>query len=199
MASGLSQTGFTFYDLNALRHSAAESAPMLKDGGGRGSVVELDFYYAKTLLAMGDEEVVRTAIAALGRAVPGVYGSLVQSDVVDSAVVRAPSAVSHFSPASFEFLPAIQSRALGNWFWAGDWIDRGGHRSWSQEKAYVTGLQAAKCAVLKTLGREAAAKVQDPMDVEPDEPHIIAGRAAARATRALLETFFAPGSVSLKG
>lgn len=192
MAPGLEQVGFTFYDLNALGHvdaaatAGTQGASATTKAGGRGSLIEIDFYYASTLLKQSDEEVVSTALAALRRALPSAYGSLTGADVSDSAVVRAPSAVSHFAPGCYQHLPAVQSQALGNWFWAGDWIDRGGHRSWSQEKALVTGLQAARCAAAQLLGPNAAQRVQEPMDVEPDEPHVLLGRSVARALRAVL-------------
>lgn len=180
MAPGLEQVGFTVYDLNALGHVDAQ--------GAAGSLVEVDFYYAKALLGMADEEVVRTALAALRRALPSTYGALTAFDVSDSAVVRAPAAVSHFAPGCYEHLPAVQSRALANWFWAGDWVDRGGHRSWSQEKALVTGLQAARCATAHVLGDGPARRVQQPLDVEADEPHVALGRDVARALRAVIPT-----------
>ena len=63
--------------------------------------------------------------------------------VEDVAVVRVGNAVSHFAPGTYRNFPGIRSESLENLCFAGDWVDRGGHRSWSQEKAYVTGLQAA--------------------------------------------------------
>lgn len=48
-----------------------------------------------------------------------------------------------------------------------------------QERAYVTGLSAANLVVSK-LGVGAPANI---LGVEPDEPHIAAGRAAVRALR----------------
>jgi hypothetical protein len=214
MAAGLEQVGFTFYDLNALQDDARGGPGGPRDGAGGhggsrgggpdgstggaaegagggagtdgGSLIEIDFYYARTLLEMDDDMVIATAIAALRRALPSVYGSLeLQRDVRDSAVVRVPRAVSHFAPGCYEHLPQIESRALSNWFWAGDWVDRGGHRSWSQEKALVTGMQAAKAAARRVLGPGPSARVQVPLDVEPDEPHVQAARAVANALRGL--------------
>lgn len=42
-------------------------------------------------------------------------------------------AVSHFFPGAFQHLPNVQvSKELPQLFMCGDWIARGGHRSWSQ-------------------------------------------------------------------
>lgn len=55
-----------------------------------------------------------------------------------------------------------------------------------QEKAAVTGYQAARAAAAALLGPGAAARVARPLPVEADEPHVAAGRAAARALRPLV-------------
>ena len=94
-------------------------------------------------------------------------------------------------------------------------VDRGGHASWSQEKALVTGLQAARAAaaVLPKVppgegggegggeaggeggGEGAPARMRsvkrlsaadlEPLEVEPTEPHVQAARALNRATNGL--------------
>lgn len=43
------------------------------------------------------------------------------AQVVDSAVMRAPRAVTHFSPGSYAARPA-QETGLRNLFLAGDWV-----------------------------------------------------------------------------
>ena len=85
-------------------------------------------------------------------------------------------------------MPGITSESLENFAFAGDWIDRGGHRSWSQEKALVTGLQAARATVegLAALGAADLADVPAPLDVEEDEPHVALGRSALKAVRGAL-------------
>ena len=69
-----------------------------------------------------------------------------QAQLAHSSVLRAGGAVSHFTPGSFRNLPALAAPSLDNFYFAGDWIDRSGHKSWSQEKALVTGLQASSRA-----------------------------------------------------
>ena len=69
------------------------------------------------------------------------------------------------------------------------------HGSWSQEKAFVTGVEAA-AAVLDECSADAgaAARARDSIvPLEPDEPLVGAGRTAARAFREALGGEKAPG------
>jgi uncharacterized protein with NAD-binding domain and iron-sulfur cluster len=61
---------------------------------------------------------------------------------------------------------------------SGDWIITR-HGSWSQEKAYVTGLEAANL-VCDRFQQGAKAFIRP---VEPDEPHIQLGRTLNRTVR----------------
>eukprot|EP00752_Nemacystus_decipiens_P010064 g8968.t1 len=174
MAPGLEQAGLTFYHLNKLQdvYRSQES-----------SVVEVDMYHASPLLPMKDEGIVETALQALNTALPKLR---VSSDMLeDFAVVRAPQAVSHFFPGAFQHLPRVQASAeLPEVFMCGDWINRGGHRSWSQEKALVEGRRAA-AGVCKYLGvREGY--YPNVLPVEEDEPHIALGRSALKELRSAL-------------
>ena len=92
-------------------------------------------------------------------------------------MVRIPQGVTHFAPGSYRYLlPATTS--FENLFMAGDWIVTR-HGSWSQEKAYVTGLEAAN-RVIAALGQGQPAEI---LPVIPDEPHIQALRAVNRFVR----------------
>ena len=64
---------------------------------------------------------------------------------------------------------------------SGDWIVTR-HGSWSQEKAYVTGLEAAN-RVVDLLGMGTAASITP---IVPDEPHIQAARAVNNTVRQLV-------------
>ncbi|NJS16340.1 MAG: amine oxidase, partial [Nostocaceae cyanobacterium CSU_2_110] len=87
-----------------------------------------------------------------------------------SSVIRLPQAVTHFSPGSYKYmLPARTS--FDNVFMSGDWITSH-HGSWSQEKAYVTGLEAANL-VVSYLGQGVNANI---LPLETDEPHIQTAR-----------------------
>ncbi|CAI5519546.1 unnamed protein product [Closterium sp. Naga37s-1] len=146
-------TGWTFFDLNAI-HDEYKDEPC--------TVVEADFYHANQYLPMSDEAIVATVMRYLATCIP----AFASSQVTDSAVVRFPRAVTHFSPGSYQhLLPATTS--FTNLFMAGDWIVTR-HGSWSQEKAYVTGLEAAN-RVVRLVGEGEAATI---IPVERDEEHI---------------------------
>jgi uncharacterized protein with NAD-binding domain and iron-sulfur cluster len=106
--------------------------------------------------------------------------ALRNAKVLDSAVVRLPNSVTWFSPGSYPLLPATRSTAFENVKYCGDYV-RSSHGSWSQEKAYVTGMEAANACV----GREVAT----PIPLEPDEPHVKLARQAAKAMRDALGPF----------
>lgn len=74
------------------------------------------------------------------------------ASVVDVAVVRLPNAVNWYFPGSYRLLPEARSSTFDNVFFAGD-IVKSHHGSWSQEKAFVTGIEAANAI----LGRCALA------------------------------------------
>lgn len=146
-------TGWTFFDLNAL-HDEYRDAP--------GSVVEVDFYHANQFLPLEDEEIVAIVQQYLATCIPDFQ----TAKVVHSTVVRLPRAVTHFAPGSYRYL-LHPTTSFANVFMSGDWIVNR-HGSWSQEKAYVTGLEAANL-VIQHLRHGKPASI---LPVEPDEPHI---------------------------
>lgn len=160
-------TGWTFFDLNAL-HDEYKNEP--------GSVIEVDYYHANQLLPLSDEQVVNLTQKDLAGCIP-TFGD---AQVVDQAVVRISQGVSHFAPGSYRYLlPGTTS--FNNVFMSGDWIVTR-HGSWSQEKAYVTGLEAANRVVdLLDMGTAAAIT-----PIVPDEPHIQAARAVNKTVRQLV-------------
>lgn len=86
--------------------------------------------------------------------------------IVDGSVIRLPRAVTHFAPGSYQYLLPAQT-SFENLFMSGDWIVNR-HGSWSQEKAFVTGLEAANL-VIDRLKQGVKAQI---LPVEADEPHI---------------------------
>lgn len=133
----LKETGFCIYDLQRMHEEFAVENVLQYNN--RTAVLEIDFYRADSIADMNNDEVVNLAlktIAATFRVSP-----LKGSSVIDSAVLRARSAVSHFAPNSASYSPDVK---IGSGIYAcGDWIDRNGHASWSTEKSVVTGRQAA--------------------------------------------------------
>ncbi|UBF24646.1 FAD-dependent oxidoreductase [Kovacikia minuta CCNUW1] len=170
-------TGWTFFDLNAL-HDEYLNEP--------GSVVEVDFYHANQFLPLDDETIGAIAHRYLATCVPAFQ----TATVIDRSVIRLPKAVTHFAPGSYRsLLPAVTS--FENVFMSGDWVITR-HGSWSQEKAYVTGLEAANLIIDRfQFGTKATI-----IPIEPDEPHIQIARSLTRWVRgwgkALLPDFWLP-------
>jgi uncharacterized protein with NAD-binding domain and iron-sulfur cluster len=100
------------------------------------------------------------------------------ANVVDAAVVRLPAGVNWYYPGSYADLPDLRSRAVRNAYFVGDLV-KTRHGSWSQEKAYVTGMEAANAI----LGRPAMHGI---VPLDEDEPHVAAGRKAVSAARSVL-------------
>ena len=148
-----STTGWTFFDLNAI-HDDYKDLP--------GSVIEVDFYHANQYLPMSDEDIVTMVQKDLAQCIP----EFSSATVTNHNVVRLPNAVTHFSPGSYQYLQTAHS-PISNVLMSGDWVITQ-HGSWSQEKAYVTGLEAAN-HVIKQLGQGQQANI---IPIEPDEPHI---------------------------
>jgi uncharacterized protein with NAD-binding domain and iron-sulfur cluster len=163
-------TGWTFFDLNVL-HDEYKDEP--------GSVIEADFYHANQLLPQSDEQIIAKVYGDLATCVP----EFKQAKVIDSSVIRVRQGVTHFAPGSYQYLLRGKT-SIPNLYMSGDWIITN-HGSWSQEKAYVTGLEAANLVIEKfDLGNQAQI-----IPVEPDEPHIQAARTINRTMRNLVESF----------
>mmetsp|Transcript_34567 Transcript_34567/g.81585 ORF Transcript_34567/g.81585 Transcript_34567/m.81585 type:complete len:131 (+) Transcript_34567:3-395(+) len=96
------------------------------------------------------------------------------ANVADAWVGRSVSAVSWFSPGSFQLRPPLQTR-VPNLVCAGDWVRMGarehGAKGLCQERAYASGLQAANSLGLGS-GEEVAV-----LQVRPAEPQVAIGRA----------------------
>ncbi|MEW6496595.1 MAG: FAD-dependent oxidoreductase [Cyanobacteriota bacterium] len=161
-----STTGWTFFNLNVL-HDEYRDEP--------GSVIEADFYHANQLLSLNDEQIVQKVQRDLATCVPA-FGA---AKVIDSSVIRVPQGVTHFAPGSYQYLLRAKTD-IENVLMSGDWIITR-HGSWSQEKAYVTGLEAANL-VTEYFGRGSKANI---IPIEPDEPHIQVARTINQTIRGL--------------
>lgn len=164
-------TGWTFFDLNALHDEFKQES---------GSVIEADFYHANQFLPLEDDEIIQIVQNYLTTCIPA-FG---QAKVIDKSVVRMRQAVTHFFPGSYQYLlPAKTS--ISNLWMSGDWIITR-HGSWSQEKAYVTGLEAANLIIDQfKLGKPA-----DIIPVEPDENHIQVLRQVNQSIRQFSQSVF---------
>ena len=146
-------------------------------------MIECDYYHAGPIMQLSDEAAVKVALEGLHMLLPKHFGpaEAEQKSLLHYSVLRAPQAVSHFFPGAFRHLPSGVAPSLDNFYLAGDWIDRAGHRSWSQEKALVTGLEAAAAATaqLRAEGMPLSSAAQGgseaallPLEVEATEPHV---------------------------
>lgn len=163
-------TGWTFFDLNVLHDEYREES---------GSVIEADFYHANQLLPMSDAQIVAKVHRDLATCIPEFR----TAQVVDSSIIRVRQGVTHFAPGSYQYLLKAQT-SLPNVFVSGDWVITS-HGSWSQEKAYVTGLEAAN-AIIDRFGMGRKAEI---IPIEADEPHIQIARTVNKSLRHLAQNF----------
>ena len=161
-------TGWTFFDLNNLHDEYKDLS---------GSVIEVDFYHANQLLTMNDEQIIKKVHQDLTTCIPG----FADANIIDSRVIKVRQGVTHFAPGSYQYLLSANS-PITNLYLSGDWVITG-HGSWSQEKAYVTGLEAANL-VIETLGGNSAQIIP----VEADEPHIQLGRVINKNLRQIIDS-----------
>jgi uncharacterized protein with NAD-binding domain and iron-sulfur cluster len=171
-------TGGTLFDLNAIHDRYRDEV---------NSVVECDFYGSQQLTPMSDEDLVRHVKDDILAKVYPAYGA---ARVLEYTVLRVPRGVTHFSPGSHQHMLEARS-PVPNLFNAGDhvWTD---HGSFSQERALVTGYQAANLAIDELEGKPSPFLHADILPVPENEPHIEASRKVARELRKIKETLL-PG------
>jgi hypothetical protein len=175
--------GGTFFMLDQLQGNDAEL------WGGeepQGSVVACDFYNAGALLPLSNDDIVELLTKSLlPAAVPGFRGAT----VVDAHVQRFPGAVSWFSPGSFLKRPPLET-SIPNLKCAGDWVRMGerehGAKGLCQERALVSGLEAANALARSGVLGDQRRREHDVLQVRDDEPQVVAGRAANKAVQELL-------------
>jgi len=142
----------------------------------RGSVVACDFYNAGALLSLSDEDIVNILTKEL---LPSAVPKFADAKVVDSWVGKYAGTVSWFSPGSYVSRPPLEGAGTGvlpNVKCAGDWVRMGerehGAKGLCQERAYVSGIEAAN-SLLKSTGSDGAN--QDVIPVREDEAQFKAG------------------------
>ncbi|DBA90704.1 TPA: hypothetical protein ACH3X1_003920 [Trebouxia sp. C0004] len=144
-----------------------------------GSVVEVDYYNATSLLGLTDEQLIQRTLHSYLAACQPAYGLC---QVQDASVLRFAGAVTAFAPGSHASMPPT-GVSLPGVFMAGDWLAQGpathGAKGLSQEKAYVTGLQAGNQAA-QMLNHTPQVKV---LPVEADEAHIVSAKKAVKQAR----------------
>ena len=176
--------GGTFFMLDQLQND--EPQLLWGEDDVQGSVLACDFYNAGGLLPLSDDEIVRTLMEEL---LPSAVPAFQHTADVDSHVARYPGAVTWFSPGSYAKRPPLQTSA-SNLVCAGDWVKMGeyehGAKGLCQERAFVSGLEAAN-----TLARNGAlgprnGKQALVVPIRDDEPQVVAGRKANKAVAGVL-------------
>ncbi|EED95204.1 hypothetical protein THAPSDRAFT_261310, partial [Thalassiosira pseudonana CCMP1335] len=166
----LKETGFCIYDLQRM-HDEFSSDQV--------AVLEVDFYRADAFVDFNNDEIVELALEAVAAALG--TAKIDSDNVVDSTVLKARNAVSHFAPDSALYSPNVKMEE--GMYICGDWIDRTGYASWSTEKSVVTARQAADA-----LSKDFRLKKSE-INVIPaakDTPQLTALRQSARVLRSLL-------------
>ena len=118
--------GMTFFDITQLHGLDLNEVA--------GSIIEVDYYHAASLLVMSDEAIVSKVKNDLDTL---LGKQCINAQVVDAAIVRLPQAVNWYCPGSYANMPDTRSDSIPNAFFCGDLV-RSRHGSWSQEKAFVT-------------------------------------------------------------
>ncbi|RMH76740.1 MAG: FAD-dependent oxidoreductase [Cyanobacteria bacterium J007] len=163
-------TGWTFFDLNSL-HDEYLDEP--------GTVIEADFYHANQLMVQDDRQIIAKVKQDISTCIPAFRNA----EIIDSSVIRLGQAVTHFSPGSYQYMLPVET-SFNNLLMSGDWIVNR-HGSWSQEKAYVTGLEAANL-IIDRFGRGQKAEI---IPVEADEPHIAIARQVNQRLREFANSY----------
>ena len=162
----------------------------------KGSVLACDFYNGGAVACLSDEDVVKLLTEEL---LPSAIPAFGDARVLDAHVVRCPGAVTWFSPGSFEARPPLET-SVANVTCAGDWVRMGdrehGSKGLCQERAYVSGLEAANAltrrggAVAEALPgrRDGVDATHQVLPVRADETQVVLGRAANKAVMDALAT-----------
>jgi uncharacterized protein with NAD-binding domain and iron-sulfur cluster len=191
---GLRGAGGTFFMLDQLQKD--HEVELWGGEEPKGSVLACDFYNGGAVACLSDEDVVKLLTEEL---LPSAIPAFGDAAVLDAHVVRCPGAVTWFSPGSFEARPPLET-SVANVMCAGDWVRMGdrehGSKGLCQERAYVSGLEAANAltrrggAVAEALpGRRDGVDATHPvLPVRADETQVVLGRAANKAVMDALAT-----------
>eukprot|EP01025_Chloroclados_australasicus_P068224 TRINITY_DN9466_c0_g2_i7.p1 TRINITY_DN9466_c0_g2~~TRINITY_DN9466_c0_g2_i7.p1 ORF type:complete len:590 (+),score=61.68 TRINITY_DN9466_c0_g2_i7:127-1770(+) len=170
--SGFSNSwGATFFNLNELQPGEFQNT---------GSVIAGDFYNARELLPLSEEEIVQK----MREMVIACEPQFASAKLIDSMALKFPQSATKFSVGSFQYRPR-PTTSLNNVYIAGDWVKDVPHgaNGLSQERAYVTGLYAAN----QIVGKFGLGKQAEILNVEEDEPHVVLGRQVIKEVRQNLE------------
>lgn len=190
--------GGTFFMLDQFQEeSLAELWGMDKDDdvdeASLGSVVACDFYNAGGVLSLADEDIVKILTDDL---LPSAVPAFADAKLVDSWVSKYAGVVSWFSPGSYALRPPLEGAGndvLPNVKCAGDWVKMGerehGAKGLCQERAYVSGFEAANSLMKDTASSENFKKHQV-LAVRDDEMQFKLGVEVNRKVMSVLPRFW---------
>jgi len=188
--SALRGSGATFFMLDQLQQG--NEAELWGDQVIQGSVVASDFYNATAIAELSDQAIVDCLMHDL---LPMAHAAFRSAQLVDHEVRRYPASVSLFSPGSFQKRPPLET-SLDSVVCAGDWVRMGarefGAKGLCQERAYVSGLEAANSLLRRRIveGCAASRSWQHPViPIREDEPQVLLGRALNKLVMDPLELF----------
>jgi len=195
-------SGGTFFMLDQLQGNTDELWGESGDGNAddaeedgeqksRGSVVAADFYNSGALMAMSDDDIIKTLTEDL---LPSAVPKFKDAKVVDSWVGKYAGTVSWFSPGSYALRPPLEGAGndvLPGVKCAGDWVrmfdEEHGAKGLCQERAYVSGIQAANSLLSSTAGFTNAKKV---LQVRDDEEQFKLGVSVNNQVMKVLPRFW---------
>jgi len=159
------------------------------EGTSLGSVLHCDLYNASGWLSMSDEDIVAEWMTEL---LPTALPEISLANVVDSHVSKYPGAVSLFSPGSWNKRPTTRVPGVKNVVCAGDWVRmeerEHGAKGLCQERAYVSGMEAANVLKEKGIVEGKDGKEFKVVPVREDEPQVKAVRAVNKKVMSVLGT-----------
>lgn len=144
-----------------------------EDESPLGSVVACDFYNAGGLMSLKDEDIVSILTNDL---LPSAVSKFADAKLVDYWVGKYYGTVSWFSPGSYSLRPPLEGAGndiLPNVKCAGDWVRMGdrehGAKGLCQERAYVSGFEAANSLMMVTTASSDEFKAHEVLPVREDE------------------------------
>jgi uncharacterized protein with NAD-binding domain and iron-sulfur cluster len=177
--------GGTFFMLDQLQEN---NSALWGGEEPQGSVVACDFYNAGALMCLADEDIIQILMEDL---LPSAVPAFANAKVVDSWVGKYGGVVSWFSPGSYVNRPPLQgagSNVLPNIKCAGDWVRMGerehGAKGLCQERAFVSGLEAANALMMDT--QKSSFRPHPVIPVRDDEAPFKAGVAVNKRVMEVL-------------
>lgn len=192
--------GGTFFMLDQLQGNTPElwgessntDEDEMDQAESRGSVVAADFYNAGALMSLSDDDLIKTLTEDL---LPSAVPRFKDAKVVDSWVGKYAGTVSWFSPGSYASRPPLEGAGndiLPNIKCAGDWVRMGerehGAKGLCQERAYVSGIEAAN-SLLKNTCTDAD-DMKEVLPVREDEEQFKLGVAVNKQVMKILPRFW---------